>query len=46
MSYNDITSITDPLEAIKALFAELTTVKEELSASRSDVASLKRNSTR
>ena len=26
MSYNDITSITDPLEAIKALFAELTNV--------------------
>lgn len=46
MSYNDITSITDPLEAIKALFAELTVVKEELSASKSDVASLKRNSTR
>lgn len=46
MSYNDITSITDPLEAIKALLAELATVKEELSASRSDVASLKRNSTR
>lgn len=46
MSYNDISAITDPLEAIKALFAELTTVKEELSASKSDVASLKRNSTR
>lgn len=46
MSYNDITSITDPLEAIKALFAELTNVKEELSTCKSDNAAFKRNSTR
>lgn len=46
MSYNDISAITDPLEAIKALFDELTAVKGELSSSRSDIARLNRNNTR
>lgn len=46
MSYNDISAITDPLEAIKALFDELTAVKGELSSSKSDIARLNRNTTR
>lgn len=46
MTYKDLSSLTDPLEAIRSLFAEMTSVKEELSAAKSDVANLNRNNTR
>ena len=45
MSYNDISAMTDPVEAIKALFDELTAVKGELSSGKSEIARLNRNTT-
>ena len=46
MTYKDLSSLTDPLEAIRSLFAEMTSVKEALSAARSEVSNLNRNNTR
>lgn len=46
MAYKDLGAISDPLEAIRSLFAEMTGMKEELSATKSDVARLNRNNTR
>lgn len=46
MTYKDLGALTDPLEAVKSLFAEMTTMKEELSATKSDVARLNRNNTK
>lgn len=46
MTYKDLGAISDPLEAIRSLFAEMTGMKEELSATKSDVARLNRNNTK
>lgn len=46
MTYKDLGALTDPLEALKSLFAEMTEMKEELSSTRSDVARLNRNNTK
>lgn len=46
MTYKDLGALTDPLEAVKSLFAEMTSIKEELSATKSDVARLNRNNTK
>lgn len=46
MSCKNISDITDPLEAIKSLFEEMTSVKAELSSCKSDVARLNRNNTK
>lgn len=46
MSWEDISSITDPMEAIKALYGEMCSVKSELLSCKGDVARLNRNNTR
>ena len=46
MTYKDLGALTDPLEAVKSLFAEMTAMKEGLSANKSDVARLNRNNTK
>ena len=46
MSYEDISAITDPLEAIRALFGEMTSLKSDLSSCKSDVARMNRNNTK
>lgn len=46
MTYKDLDSITDPLEAIRSLFAEMSSVKEDLSATKSKVSNLNRNNTK
>ena len=46
MTYKDLGALTDPLEAVKSLFAEMTAMKGELSATKSDVARLNRNNTK
>ena len=46
MTYKDLGALTDPLEAVKSLFAEMTAMKEELPATKSDVARLNRNNTK
>lgn len=46
MSLEDVNSITDPLEAIRALYGEMTSVKAELSSCKSEVSKLNRNNTR
>lgn len=46
MTYKDLDSITDPLEAIRSLFAEMSSVKEDLSATKSKISNLNRNNTK
>jgi transposase len=46
MTYEDLSAVTDPMEAIKSLFAEMSSVKEDLSATRSEVARLNRVNSR
>lgn len=46
MTWKDISSITDPMEAIKALYGEMRSVKSELSSCKSNVARLSRNNTK
>ena len=46
MTWKDISSITDPMEAIKALYGEMRSVKSELSSCKSKVARLSRNNTK
>ena len=45
MSLEDLGAINDPLEAIRALFDEMTGVKAELSSCKSEVSRLNRNNT-
>lgn len=46
MSYEDISAINDPLEAIRALFNEMKDVKSELSSTKSEVSRINRNNTK
>lgn len=46
MSWNDLTSITDPLEAMRTLFNEMTSMKDEISSCKSECARLNRNNTK
>ena len=46
MSYEDISAISDPLEAMRALLKEMNDVKSDLSETKSTVARLNRNNTR
>jgi len=46
MSYEDVSAINDPLEAIRALFNEMKDVKSELSSTKSEVSRINRNNTK
>ena len=46
MNFKDLDAVTDPLEAIKSLIAEMSSLKEAYSASQSDVARLNRNNSK
>lgn len=46
MSYEDISAINDPLEAIRALLNEMKDVKSELSSTKSEVSRINRNNTK
>lgn len=46
MSYEDISAINDPLEAIRSLFNEMKDVKSELSSTKSKVSRINRNNTK